>query len=89
MPTEPCTGKDGVRTVIIWGYKRSYPGAGLAGTALVSTVIFSPLIGITSQTDAKGSTLSCEYDAFNRLARIRDLDTEPKRERTKRSALKG
>lgn len=40
--------------------------------AQVTTYTYSPLIGITSQTDAKGKTIFYEYDSFQRLKNIRD-----------------
>jgi hypothetical protein len=48
---------------------------GLAGTkALVTTYTYSPLIGITSQTDANNKTNYYEYDRFNRLNLVKDQD---------------
>ncbi|MEO6454235.1 MAG: DUF5977 domain-containing protein [Ginsengibacter sp.] len=46
---------------------------GLAATkALVNTYTYKPLIGISSQTDAKGLSTYYNYDSYNRLATIRD-----------------
>jgi YD repeat-containing protein len=40
--------------------------------ALVSTYTYSPLTGMTSETDASGKTTYYEYDSFNRLSIVRD-----------------
>lgn len=45
----------------------------LAG-ALVTTYTYDPYIGITSQRDPKGYTIFYEYDARDRIERIRDQD---------------
>ena len=45
---------------------RNIPGA------FVTTYTYKPLIGITSETDPNNKTTYYEYDAFNRLALIRD-----------------
>ena len=45
---------------------RSIPGA------MVSTFTYSPLVGITSETDPAGKTTYYEYDSFNRLKNIKD-----------------
>jgi len=47
---------------------RTIPGA------LASTYTYSPLIGVTSETDPNGRTTYYEYDPFSRLSVIRDQD---------------
>lgn len=42
--------------------------------AMVSTYTYSPLRGITSETNPQGKSLYYEYDGFNRLTLIRDQD---------------
>jgi hypothetical protein len=48
---------------------RAIPGA------MVSTYTYKPLVGITSETDSRGKSIYYEYDAFNRLAFVRDQDS--------------
>ena len=45
---------------------RNIPGA------LVTTYTYTPLVGITSETDPSGKTTFYEYDSFNRLKNIKD-----------------
>lgn len=40
--------------------------------ALITTYEHKPLVGITKMTDPKGSSMSYEYDSFNRLKAIKD-----------------
>lgn len=48
---------------------RLYPS-----NALMSTLTYTPLVGISSQCDANNRISYYEYDAFNRLTMIRDQD---------------
>lgn len=53
----------------------NYIRTGLANTnAQVFTYTYSPLIGITSETDANNRTTYYEYDTYNRLTIVRDQD---------------
>ena len=42
--------------------------------AMITTYTYDPVIGMTSQTDAKGYITYYEYDELNRLLRIKDAD---------------
>lgn len=42
--------------------------------ALVTSYTYSPLIGITSETDPTGKTIFYEYDSFGRLKLLKDKD---------------
>ncbi|WP_140487127.1 RHS repeat protein [Flavobacterium sp. GSA192] len=42
--------------------------------SLITTYTYKPLVGITSMTDSKGYTVFYEYDAFNRLKKVKDQD---------------
>ncbi|MCX2496399.1 RHS repeat protein [Pedobacter sp. PF22-3] len=46
--------------------RSSFPEAAVTGYT------YKPLVGMTSQTDAKGMTITYEYDAFQRLKTIKD-----------------
>ncbi|MGN7825078.1 RHS repeat domain-containing protein [Chitinophaga sp. 22536] len=101
-----------VHEVYLWGYKRQYPVAKIAGgdyntiisnvdsnvldnpandealrneidkirkapgneKILVSTYTYSPVWGLTSETDPAGKVTFYEYDGFGRLKLIRDLN---------------
>jgi YD repeat-containing protein len=45
-----------------------------ATTALVTSFTYTPLLGVTSQTDANNNTIFYEYDAFGRLKTVRDTE---------------
>lgn len=45
-------------------------------SCMVSSLTYSPMIGITSETDVNGRTNYYEYDRFNRLTLIRDQDNK-------------
>jgi len=47
---------------------------GLGANAMVGTYTYSPLLGITSETDANGRTIYYEYDVFGRLKLVKDKD---------------
>ncbi len=42
--------------------------------AMITTYTYAPLIGITSKTDSRGYTVYYEYDALNRVKRVKDAD---------------
>lgn len=105
------TGKDGVVTSIVWGYKQQYPVARIMGKSysevvaqsginlsvldqpfseaailtelakirtlsgcLVQTYTYKPQVGVSSETDPQGLSWYYTYDAFNRLAIVRNKD---------------
>jgi hypothetical protein len=47
----------------------------LSGTVFVNTLTYSPLIGVTSETNINNRTVYYEYDNYNRLKLIRDQDS--------------
>ena len=42
--------------------------------ALISIYRYDPILGVISTTDEKGYEMTYEYDAFNRLKRVKDAD---------------
>jgi len=58
-----------LRTYLQTNVREALPGA------LVTTYTYSPMIGITSETDPSGKTNYYEYDSLGRLLRIRDMDS--------------
>ena len=42
--------------------------------AMVTTITYKPLIGVSTMTDSRGYTMSYEYDDLNRLKYVRDAD---------------
>ena len=44
----------------------------MGSSALVKTYTYSPLMGMTSETDAAGKSIFYEYDVFGRLKDIKD-----------------
>ncbi|TAI48482.1 RHS repeat protein [Flagellimonas allohymeniacidonis] len=42
--------------------------------AMVTTMTYDPLVGLTSITDPRGYTTTYHYDSFNRLSEIKDQD---------------
>jgi YD repeat-containing protein len=42
--------------------------------AMMTSYTYEPLVGMTSQTDPRGYTLTYIYDAANRLVTIKDED---------------
>jgi YD repeat-containing protein len=46
----------------------------LSSTALITTYTYTPLIGMTSQTDSPGQKTTYQYDSFQRLSSITDND---------------
>lgn len=42
--------------------------------AMVTTYTYDPLVGVTSITDPRGNVVYYEYDGFNRLKQVKDVD---------------
>src|SRR5690606_10477885 len=42
--------------------------------ARMTSYTYDTLVGITSETDAKGYTIYYDYDIFNRLKQVKDID---------------
>jgi len=61
-------GKEGAFRTSLNNLRSSLPNA------IVTTYTYDPLIGVTSITDPKGSTIYYEYDEFNRLKQVKDKD---------------
>ncbi|MCR8667518.1 hypothetical protein NO995_07490 [Aestuariibaculum sp. M13] len=43
--------------------------------AMVTTYTYDPLVGVTSETDPRGNTISYVYDDFGRLEYVKDADS--------------
>lgn len=66
--TIPDLGAGGLNAVQITSLRSGLP------KAIVMTFTYSPVIGMTSQTDSNGSTTYYEYDSFGRLKLVKDND---------------
>jgi len=58
-----------------WGrFNKDLRESPLVSQAIISTYSYTPQVGMTSTTDAAGITSYYEYDSFNRLFLVRDLN---------------
>lgn len=71
------TSRDGIRESFIWGYNNTLvQSSTLTGGSKSQTtnLEYRPLVGLTKQTDANGSSASTEYDKLGRMRIQRNTD---------------